>query len=173
MATNVRKRSILASIAFFLLSFLLFTAKKAFDYSAAPSGPKDCDFIFPRLNDDSKPTTITVPNDLVFEERGGYVNDASCLNKTPIYGIIKIKNVEQIREALKFARDNHLTVSIAGQRHSMGGQTFTPNGIVLDMRDFNQLRLDAPSNTLNAQTGATWQQIQFFLDPQGSAVKAR
>src|SRR6185312_6630176 len=172
MAPNVRKRSILASIAFFLLSFLLFTAKKAFDYSAAPSAPKDCDFIFPRANDDSKPTTITAPSDLAFEQKGGYVNDASCLNKTPVYGIIKVKNVEQIREALKFARDNHLTISIAGQRHSMGGQTFTPNGIVLDMRHFNQLRLDTPGNTLNAQTGATWQQIQYFLDPQGFAVKA-
>lgn len=172
MAPNARKRSILAAIAFFLLSFLLFTAKKAFDYSAAPSGPKDCDFIFPRVNDDSKPTTITAPNNLAFEQKDGYINDASCLNKTPVYGIVKVKNVEQIREALKFARDKHLTVSIAGQRHSMGGQTFTPNGIVLDMRDFNQLRLDAPNNTLNAQTGATWQQIQYFLDPQGFAVKA-
>jgi len=172
MTTNARKRSILASIAFFLMSFFLFTAKKAFDYSAAPSGSKDCDFIFPRVNDDSKPTTITARGELVFEERGGYINDASCLNKTAVYGIIKVKNVEQIREALKFARDNHLTVSIAGQRHSMGGQTFTPNGIVLDMRDFNQLRLDGSSHTLNAQTGATWQQIQYFLDPQGFAVAA-
>jgi FAD/FMN-containing dehydrogenase len=172
MAPNVRKRSILATIAFFFISFVLFTAKKAFDYGAPPSGAKDCDFIFPRAADDSKPTTITSETGLAFEKRGGYINDASCLNKTPIYGIIKVKNVEQIREALKFARDKHLTISIAGQRHSMGGQTFTPNGIVLDMRDFNQLRLDAPNNTLNAQTGATWQQIQYFLDPQGFAVKA-
>ena len=172
MTSNARKRSILASIAFFFISFVLFTAKKAFDYSAAPSGSKDCDFIFPRVNDDSKPTTITARGELAFEERGGYINDASCLNKTPVYGIIKVKNVEQIREALKFARDNHLIISVAGQRHSMGGQTFTRNGIVLDMRDFNQLLLDGPNNTLNAQTGATWQQIQYFLDPQGFAVAA-
>jgi FAD/FMN-containing dehydrogenase len=126
------------------------------------------------VSDESKFTTLSVaaPNELAFEKKGGYINDASCLNKTPVYGIVKIKSIEDIRDALKFARDNHLTVSIAGQRHSMGGQTFTPNGLVLDMRDFNQLRLDQSSSTLNAQTGATWQQIQYFLDPQGMAVEA-
>jgi FAD/FMN-containing dehydrogenase len=174
MSPKPRKRSILASIAFFIIAFLLLTAKKAFDYSAAPSGPKDCDFIFPSVSDDSKLTTLSMdaPNILVFEKRSGYINDASCLNKTPVYGIVKVRNVDEISSALKFARDKHLTISIAGQRHSMGGQTFTPNGLVLDMRDFNQLRLDKSSNTLNAQTGATWQQIQYFLDPQGLAVEA-
>jgi FAD/FMN-containing dehydrogenase len=174
MDPRARKRSILASIAFFTLSFFLFTAKKAFDYSAAPSGPKDCDFTFPRVSDESKFTTLSMAaaNELAFEDRGGYINDASCLNKTPIYGKVKVRNVDEISSALKFARDNHLTISVAGQRHSMGGQTFTPNGLVLDMRDFNQLRLDKSSNTLNAQTGATWQQIQYFLDPQAMAVEA-
>src|SRR5882757_8298475 len=113
MAAIARKRSILASIALLTISFLLFAAKKAFDYSAAPTGPKDCDFIFPRVSDESKLATMSIaaPSELVFEKRGGSVNDASCLNKTPIYGIVAVKNVEEIRGALKFAHDNHLTIS--------------------------------------------------------------
>ncbi len=54
----------------------------------------------------------------------------------------------------------------------MGGQTFTSSGLVLDMKDFNQLWLDKENDTLKAQTGASWQQIQYFLDPQGFAVEA-
>lgn len=174
MARKTRNRPILASIAFFIVSFLLLTTKKVFDYSAPPNGIKDCDFIFPPAGDGSKPTTLSmdIPSTVSIEKRGGYINDASCLNKTPVFGIVKIKTVEDIKNALKFARDNHLTVSIAGQRHSMGGQTFTSSGLVLDMKDFNQLWLDKENDTLKAQTGASWQQIQYFLDPQGFAVEA-
>jgi FAD/FMN-containing dehydrogenase len=173
MTSKRRKRSVLAAIAFFIISLLLFT-KKIFDYSAPPSRAKDCNFIFPRAADQPKSTMLQFgsPAGLALEKQDGYINDASCLNRTPVYGIIKVRSVDEIRSALKFARDNHLTVSIAGQRHSMGGQTFTANGLVLDMRAFNQLWLDKEGLTLRAQTGATWQQVQFFLDPQGLAVKA-
>jgi FAD/FMN-containing dehydrogenase len=171
MFKKIRKRPILASTAFFLISFFLFTTEKAVEYGAAPSHAKDCDFIFPRP--DNLPVDLPRYADpLPSLQRVGYINDASCLNKTPVYGMVKVKTTEDISQALKFARDNHLTVSIAGQRHSMGGQTFTPNGLVLDMRDYNQLRLDRETATLWAQTGATWQQIQYSLDPQGFAVKA-
>src|SRR5258706_10319178 len=40
------------------------------------------------------------------------------------------------------------------------------------MRGFNQLRLDKENKILNAQTGATWKQVQLLLDPYGLAVKA-
>ncbi|MGC2694540.1 MAG: FAD-binding oxidoreductase [Candidatus Angelobacter sp.] len=175
MVKNTRKRPVLATIAFVIISFLLFAAKKVVDYAAPPSGVKDCDFIFPKPTGESKLTILiadTHADDPSFEKRGGYINDASCLNKTPVYGIVKIRNVEDIRRGLKYARDNRLVVSVAGQRHSMGGQTFTSNGLVLDMRDFNKLELDTKSQTLKAQTGATWQQIQYFLDAKGLAVAA-
>lgn len=165
----------MASVAFVAISFFLFTTDKVIEYGAAPSHPKDCDFIFPQpgtLPQPAAQSTPGWPDQLPALQRGGYINDASCLNKTPVYGIVKVTTTEDISHALQFARANHLTVSIAGQRHSMGGQTFTPNGLVLDMRDYNQLRLDKETSTLWAQSGATWQQVQYFLDPQGFAVKA-
>ena len=155
--------------------FCCLPQRKFSSYSSAPSGAKDCNFIFPKPENESKLTTLrtdTHADELPLEKQGGYINDASCLNKTPIYGIVRVKSAEDISRALKFARDNHLTVSVSGQRHSMGGQTFTRNGLVLDMRDYSQLWLDKDSHTLKAQTGATWQQIQYFLDPQGLAVEA-
>jgi len=54
----------------------------------------------------------------------------------------------------------------------MGGQSFSREGLVLDMRDFNQLKLDQERKVLTAQTGATWEQIQLFLDPQGLSLQA-
>jgi FAD/FMN-containing dehydrogenase len=164
-------------LAGFLLvaSIILFAANKIFEYGSPPSKARDCNLVFPASADQTKPTSI-IARPLVqqpaFAQLGGFINDASCLNKTAIYGIAKILTVEDIRNALQFARENHLKVTTAGQRHSMGGQSFTKDGLVLDMRAFNQLKLDKENKTLNVQAGATWAQIQRLLDTQGLAVKA-
>jgi FAD/FMN-containing dehydrogenase len=107
-----------------------------------------------------------------FEQVGGFINDASHLNKTAIYGIVKVTSVEDIQNTVQFARERRVKVTAVGSRHSMGGHTFVKDGVVLDMRRFNQLRLDKARKILNAQTGATWKQIQLFLDSNGLAVKA-
>jgi hypothetical protein len=46
------------------------------------------------------------------------------------------------RTTLAFARDNRLSITTAGLRHSMGGQAFRKGGIVLDMRGFNRIVLN-------------------------------
>jgi FAD/FMN-containing dehydrogenase len=148
---------------------------KIFDYASPPTKAKDCDFVFPATADQTKPTSIIVRYPLhppAFSQLGGFINDASCLNKTAVYGIAAISSVDDIRNALRFARENNLKVTTAGQRHSMGGQSFTKDGLVLDMRRFKQLNLDKAHKILNVQAGATWAQIQRLLDQHGLAVKA-
>ncbi len=170
-----RKRAILTSFFLVVASFVLFTAKKIFDYASPPKKEKDCNFVFPSALDQTKPTTIVaipLEHRPTFEQIGGFINDASCLNKTAVYGIVKITTVEDIQNALQFARENHLKVTSAGQRHSMGGHTFIHDGLVLDMRNFNQIKLDKKDKLVNVQTGATWAQIQQLLDKEGLAVQA-
>ena len=160
---------------FFVASLLILTAKKVFDYSAAPGKEKESDFVLPPNSDQVKPTTLALPppsSRPSFEQVGGFINDASHLNKTAIYGIVKVSSVEDIQNAVLFAREHKLKVTAAGSRHSMGGHTFVKDGLVLDMRGFNQLRLDREHKILNAQTGATWKQVQLLLDSRGLAVKA-
>jgi hypothetical protein len=163
---HLRKRT--AWIAsFFLACLAFFMGKKAFEYSLPPDGEKSCDFAFPDDPTFSKPTTllVTLPTKtLPFEARGGFINDASCLNSTPVFGVVRIQTMEDALGALAFARDNHLKVSVAGRRHSMGGQTFTKDGLALDMRGFNQVSLDRERKIVHAQSGATWAQIQELAD---------
>ena len=169
------KRPLLATFALACLTFLLIAAKKIFDYGAPPAGPKECNFIFPVSADQTKAMSMVVDwSERAFslEQKGGYINDASCLNKTAVYGIVKVRTEDDIRNALQFAREHHLKITPAGQRHSMGGQSFTQDGLVLDMREFNQLKLEKKSKLLTARTGATWKQIQMFLDPQGLSLQA-
>ncbi len=169
-----RRRGLLAG---FLLvaTIFLFAIEKILDYASPPAKPKGCDFVFPAVADQTKPTSIIVRSAVqppAFAQLGGFINDASCLNKTAIYGIVEISGVEDIQNALRFVRENNLKVTMAGQRHSMGGQSFTKDGPVLDMRGFKQLKLDKAHKVLNVQSGATWAQIQRLLDQQGLAVKA-
>jgi FAD/FMN-containing dehydrogenase len=63
-------------------------------------------------------------------------------------------------------------VTCAGQQHSMGRQTFTRGGLVLDLKDFNRIEADQAERRLNVQTGARWWQVQRALDKVGLSVKA-
>jgi FAD/FMN-containing dehydrogenase len=153
----------------------LFVGVKTYDYAAAPIRPKDCDFITPDTGDQQDPNTLTIapPAHLFnFEQIGGIINDASCLNKTAVYGVVAVKTESDIRNAVQFAKANDLKITPAGQRHSMGGQSFVKGGLVLDMRGFTELKLDKEHKILTAQTGATWEQIQYFLDKEGLSVSA-
>jgi hypothetical protein len=128
-----RKRSFLISVVLVVASFLIVGARKIYQYAAVPEKDKESNFIFPHNGDQEKPTTIIVANSkpvpITFKQVGGYTNDASHLNKTAIYGVVKISSEDDIRSALQFARANKLKVTCAGQQHSMGGQTFTHDGL--------------------------------------------
>jgi FAD/FMN-containing dehydrogenase len=170
-----RQRALLLSVVLILVSFLLLTAKKIFDYAGAPTEEKKSDYLFPHSVDQDKPTAVIVEakaRPFAFQQRGGFINDASHLNKTAIYGVIRIASEDDLRNALQYARENHLKISCAGEQHSMGGQTFTHGGLVLDFRDFNKINLDKANKRVNIQSGARWWQLQQLLDKEGLSVKS-
>jgi len=151
-----------------------FGAVKVGEWSAAPEKEKDCLLRDPGLPETGKPVELTVPmpDSFAFVQSGGYLNDASCLNRTPIYGVVAPKNEDEIRQTLRFASENHLPVAMAGAHHSMGGQSIAQNGIVLDMNDFDEIVVNQEGMTMRVQSGATWGEIQQQLDPLGLSVKA-
>ena len=100
------------------------------------AGPSRAESIF-------EPVKLVAPlAGVKWSQLGGSINDASCLSKTEIYGIVEVHSIEDITKTLAFARDNKLPVTTAGVRHSMGGQAFRKGGIVLDMRGFNKIVLN-------------------------------
>jgi len=105
----------------------------------------------------------------------GAANDTSRLNETRVAEVWKIPADSQAAEAqlaglLQRARTNHLKVSIAGARHSMGGHTIYPDGIVIDMLPFNRMELDESNNVLHVQAGARWGEVIRYLNPFGRSV---
>ena len=105
----------------------------------------------------------------------GHVDDASRLNSTPVHRIERIMSDSENQEAvlvdlLAEARSSGRRVAIAGSRHSMGGHTIYPDGIILDMSGWNEMSLDLEDSVLNVQAGATWDEVIDLLDAHGLSV---
>lgn len=174
-AFSPKRRTLLLSLAAAIAASLVVTIRKLVQYAAAPAGEKESDFVFPPSVEPTRPARIaTRPANpaLPFEQRGGFINDASHLNRTPVYGIVKVTNEGDVGNALRFARENGLKVTAAGQRHTMGGQTFVKDGLVLDMRGLNRITLDQIRKIVNVQSGTVWADVQRLLDREGLSVKA-
>ena len=164
------RRAVRTLLIVALLAF--YPVRRAVEYAAEPAGPKDC----PPVEHEGAPpaaagAALPDAGPLRWSQRGGTINDASCLNRTPIRGVVEVRQADDVRNALAFARQHGLRVSIAGVRHSMGGQAFAKNALVLDMRGFNRITLDEQAAVVRVESGATWHDIQNAIHPKW-AVKS-
>ena len=99
------------------------------------------------------------------------VNDSSGLNRTEVFAVEWIRTEADVRRALEKARGLGIKVSVAGRQHSQGGQSLGKGNLILDVKGFNGMSFDPKTGLLTAGSGATWAQIQKYLDPLGRAVK--
>lgn len=104
----------------------------------------------------------------------GTVTDASHLNPTQmkifeVSGDLDTATI-QLKNVLKDAKVRSKQMTIAGSRHSMGGQTIYPNGIGLDMSEFRQMQLNSSTKILTVQSGAKWSQVIPYLNQQGYSI---
>lgn len=104
------------------------------------------------------------------EQQGGNVSDASCLTRTPVFGVARPVDEVGIRTALAYAQEHDLAVSVGGTQHAMGGQASHPGGLVVDMRGMDAITVDEDARTVTVQAGATWHQVLEAVHPVGLSV---
>jgi FAD/FMN-containing dehydrogenase len=104
----------------------------------------------------------------------GVVDDASRLDATKVDEVWDMPAgddaEERLRQVLARARREHLCVTAAGARHSMGGQTIYPGGIQVNMLPYHRMSLDEKDNLLDVQAGARWAEVLAFLDARQRSV---
>ena len=99
-------------------------------------------------------------------------SDVARLAPARVQRVEPVRELEQLRTVLQEARQRGLKVSISGSRHSQGGHTYIPGGVVLDMRGFNRVRnIDPVAMTITVESGATWDEVQRAIAPRGLALK--
>jgi FAD/FMN-containing dehydrogenase len=91
-------------------------------------------------------------------EAATVVNDVhSQLNATRVARAVFPSSEEELKQALAAARSEGRQVSIAGGRHSMGGQQFASDGVLIDTRGMNRvLSLDENSGVVEVEGGMLW-----------------
>lgn len=155
---NIKKKILIL----FGVAVVLVMPYVIYQYSYAPE--KDCRDL------------IQQPEQLIegvpFSQIGGAINDVSCLNNTAVFGVVRIRTIEDIQNAVLYARKHNVKIAVAGARHSMGGQAFAPNALILDMLDFKQVTVDKEKKIMVAQSGALWHEIQYLLHAEQLAVQA-
>lgn len=109
---------------------------------------------------------LTLPSEITAVS----VDDASRLNMSAVKKVSLVRSVLEVQEALRYAREHGLQVSIAGKRHSMGGQTIAPDGFVIDMNGMKHISYDEATKLVTVEAGASWKSIQELLDGYNRSV---
>ncbi len=89
------------------------------------------------------------------------VNDVhSRLNETRVDRIVPADSIDAVVRTVREAQTSGTAVSIAGSRHSMGGQQFVTDGLLLDMRPMRQvLDFDPVAGTVECGAGIEWREL--------------
>src|SRR5687767_69377 len=97
------------------------------------------------------------------------IDEVTRLHPVTMARAVTPRTVEDIVTAVKATAG---PISIGGGRYSMGGQTATPDGTQLDMRQFRGVvALDTAARTITVRSGTRWREVQEALDRVGLAVK--
>ena len=98
------------------------------------------------------------------------VNDIqSKLNRTQVHSIVIPKTEEEILQAIRQAEHLDLAVSIAGGQHSMGGQQFGTDTMLLDLRQFKAIvNFDRQQGLLTCESGLMWPELIAYLHAEQS-----
>ncbi len=106
----------------------------------------------------------------------GFADDVSRLSRTAVREVWSVpadreQAERELSALLGRARAEGLPVSIAGARHSMGGHTIAPGGIVIDMTPLRNMQYDEATGRIRVESGATWSEVLRHLNPRGRSVR--
>jgi FAD/FMN-containing dehydrogenase len=102
-------------------------------------------------------------------DSGVRVEEVTRLYPVTMKGVVTPRTVADIARAVAGTTG---PVSIGGGRYSMGGQTATPDGLQLDLRQFRGVvAFDPKARTITVRSGTRWREVQEAIDSANLAVK--
>jgi FAD/FMN-containing dehydrogenase len=70
--------------------------------------------------------------------------------------IVECTGAADVVDAVNFAREQNLLLSIKGGGHNVAGNAVNDGGLVIDLSQMNGVHVDPSTQTVRAQGGATW-----------------
>jgi FAD/FMN-containing dehydrogenase len=84
--------------------------------------------------------------------------------------IVRCANVQDVVEAVNFARDNDLLLSVRGGGHNVAGHATNDGGLVIDLSHLKGIHVDPTMQTARAQGGVTWGELDAATQAHGLAT---
>lgn len=70
--------------------------------------------------------------------------------------VVRCSGAADVVDAVNFARDRNLLLSIKGGGHNVAGNAVNDDGLVIDLSQMRGVHVDPSTGTVRAQGGATW-----------------
>lgn len=84
--------------------------------------------------------------------------------------IVRARTAGDVQRTVDVARDRGIELAIRSGGHSSAGHSTTDGGIVIDLRDMNEVTIDAGTRTAWIETGATAGQVNAATAAHGLVV---
>src|SRR6266536_4531097 len=84
--------------------------------------------------------------------------------------IVQCTGTADVVDAVNFAREQNLLLSVKGGGHNVAGNAVNDGGLVIDLSLMNGVRVDPSTQTVRAQGGATWGDLDRETQLFGLAV---
>jgi FAD/FMN-containing dehydrogenase len=75
--------------------------------------------------------------------------------------IVRCAGVADVVEAVGFAREHHLLLSVRGGGHNVAGYAVCDNGLMIDLSAMNAVRVDPGARRAWVQGGALWRDVDW------------
>jgi FAD/FMN-containing dehydrogenase len=111
--------------------------------------------------------TILGPDDAEYEEVRRVHN--RMIDRRPSL-IARCRNTADIVDALQFARDTGLEISVRGAGHNAAGRAVVDGALMIDLTPMKGIYVDPAARTLRAQGGVNWRELNREAGAHGLAV---
>ena len=101
-----------------------------------------------------------------FESRRTAFN--GMIDRQPAY-IVRCSSVDDVRGAVRFAREEGLPISVRGGGHGIAGLCIGEGAVVVDLVGLRDVKVDPDTKTAIAGGGATWEEYDAATQAFGLA----
>ncbi len=84
--------------------------------------------------------------------------------------IARCAGADDVVEAVRFARERELLVSVRGGGHSIAGHSVCDGGLMIDLSLMKSIRVDPQARTARAAGGVLWSEFDRATQPHGLAT---
>ena len=110
---------------------------------------------------------VLLPDDADYEGARQIYN--ALIGKRPSL-IAQCQGIVDIVAAVSTARDEGMELSVRGGGHGVAGRALTEGGLTIDLSRMKGIHVDPQDNTVRAQPGVNWKELNRETQVHGLAV---